>query len=380
MLIKTEEFKKIGSLILSSIESSELSTLTETLELKTEGKVLHLNVTNKEYYMTVDFELDHEEEFYATVNATLFLKLVSQVTAQYIELEVKDTYVSFKANGEYKIPLIFDNDKLMELPVITIDNPTVEMNISGEILESILNYNTKELLKGTIAKPVQRMFYVDEQGCITFTSGACVNSFTLEKPLRLLLNQRTVKLFKLFKNKMVKFTLGEDALSETLVQTKVRFEIPGVTLTVITGCDEELLNSVPVAGIRGRASFNYPFSVVLNRQLLTETINRLLLFSSGYGTKENIKPYSVFDFKKTEVTIYAADKQNKEALSYADGGTLEDVEESGGYDLMLDLVDFKTVLDGCNEDLVTLKFGNGQCVVLVRGQVTNIIPEVHSIQ
>lgn len=377
MLIKTEEFKKIGSLILSSIESSELSTLTETLELKTEGKVLHLNVTNKEYYMTVDFELDHEEEFYATVNATLFLKLVSQVTAQYIELEVKDTYVSFKANGEYKIPLIFDNDKLMELPVITIDNPTVEMNISGEILESILNYNTKELLKGTIAKPVQRMFYVDEQGCITFTSGACVNSFTLEQPLRLLLNQRTVKLFKLFKNKMVKFTLGEDALSETITQTKVRFEIPGVTLTVITGCDEELLNSVPVTGIRGRANFAYPYSVVLNRQLLTETINRLLLFSSGYGTKENIKPYSMFEFKQRVVTVYAADKQNKETLDYANDSTLG--EETEGYTLMLDLVDFKTVLDGCNEDFVTLKFGNGQCVVLVRGQITNIIPEVHSI-
>lgn len=267
MLIKTEEFKRVGSLILSSIESSELSTLTETLELKTEGKVLHLNITNKEYYMSVTFDLDHEEELYATVNANLFLKLVSQVTAEYIELSVKDTYVSFKANGEYKIPLIFDNDKLLELPVISIDNPTVEMNISGEILESILNYNTKELLKGTIAKPVQRMFYVDEQGCITFTSGACVNNFSLEKPIRLLLNQRTVKLFKLFKNQMVKFTLGEDKVSETLSQTKVKFEIPGVTLTVITNCDEELLKTVPVTAIRGRATFEYPHQVILSRQI-----------------------------------------------------------------------------------------------------------------
>ena len=199
MLIKTEEFKKIGSLILSSIESNEVSTLTETLELKTEGKTLHLNITNKEYYMSVNFELDHEEEFYATVNANLFLKLVSQVTAQYIELTLKDTYVSVKANGEYKIPLIFDNDHLLELPVINIENTMIEMNISGEILESILNFNSKELLKGTIAKPVQRMFYVDNEGCITFTSGACVNSFTLEQPIQLLLNQRTVKLFKLFK-------------------------------------------------------------------------------------------------------------------------------------------------------------------------------------
>ncbi len=374
MIIRTEEFKKIGSLILSSIESNEVSTLTETLELKTEGKTLHLNVTNKEYYMSVTFNLDHEEELYATVNANLFLKLVSQVTAEYIELVVKDTYVSVKANGEYKIPLIFDNDKLLELPVITINNPTVEMNISGDILESILNYNTKELLKGTIAKPVQRMFYIDEQGCITFTSGACVNNFTLEQPLRLLLNQRTVKLFKLFKNQMVKFTLGEDAVSDNILQTKVKFEIPGVTLSVITNCDEELLRTVPVAAIRGRASFDYPYQVVLNRQMLTETINRLLLFSSGYGTKENIKPYSFFDFSNDAVTIFASDKQNKETLTYQNNTHLEE-----SYSLILDLVDFKTVLDGCSEEFVTLKFGNHQCVVLVRGQVSNIIPEVRSV-
>lgn len=377
MLIKNEEFKKIGSLILSSIESSELSTLTETLELKTEGKVLHLNVTNKEYYMSVTFELDHEEEFHATVNANLFLKLVSQVTTEYIELAVKDTYVSFKANGEYKIPLIYDNDRLLELPVINIENPTVQMNISGDILESIMNYNSKELLKGTIAKPVQRMFYVDEQGCITFTSGACVNSFQLEQPLRLLLNQRTVKLFKLFKNKMVSFTLGEDAISETMNQTKVRFEIPGIVLTVITNSDEDLLRTVPVSAIRGRASFEYPHTVTLNRQLLSETINRLLLFSAGYGSKAIIKPYSKFKFEEEAVTIFANDNQNKETLSYANGSTLG-VEES--YDLMLDLVDFKTVLDGCSEEFVTLKFGNRQCVVLVRGQISNIIPEVKSIE
>ena len=52
------------------------------------------------------------------------------------------------------------------------------------------------------------------------------------------------------------------------------------------------------------------------------------------------------------------------------------VEFDETYSLILDLVDFKTVLDGCSEDFVTMKFGNGQCVVLVRGQITNIIPEV----
>lgn len=375
MLIKTEEFQKIGSLILGSIESNELSTLTETLELKTEGKVLHLNVTNKEYYLSVDFALDHEEELHATVNANLFLKLVSQVTAEYIEVTVKETYVSVKANGEYKIPLVFEDDKLMELPVIDIDNTTVDMNISGDILESIMNYNSKELLKGTIAKAVQKMFYIDQEGCITFTSGACVNSFQLEKPIKLLVNQRTVKLFKLFKNQMVKFTLGYDPIGDSdIIQTKVRFETSNITLTVITSCDDTLIDQVPVKAIRGRAGYAYPNQVVLNRQALLEAINRLLLFSAGYGGKQNIKPYSEFEFCGDEVTIYDSDKQNKELLKCQNGTSLTE-----DYSLMLDLADFKTVLDGCNEEFVTMKFGNGQAIVLSRGQISNVIPEVKMV-
>ena len=43
----------------------------------------------------------------------------------------------------------------MELPLITIDNVTVDMYVSGTILQSILNYNSKQLAIGSLAKPVQ---------------------------------------------------------------------------------------------------------------------------------------------------------------------------------------------------------------------------------
>lgn len=374
MILSTKTFKELCSTVLSATDSSELSALTETLELKTSGKTLLLNVTNREYYCSVKFELDHEEEFHATVNANLFLKLIAAVTTETIEITVHDTYVNVKANGNYKIPLIFDNDKLMEVPEITIQNKTTEMNIGGDILQSILNYNSKELLKGTIAKPVQKMFYVDEKGCITFTSGACVNSFTLEKPIKILLKSKLVKLFKLFKDSAVKFTLGYDPISNTMIQTKVMFENPTIKLTAITECDSSLLNSVPVAAIRGRAEFAYPHSVVLSRVALMEAINRLLLFSAGYGTKQNLKPYSLFEFKSGSVTVYDSNKENTETLKYQNGSNV-----TQEYSMTLDLVDFKTVLDGCTDDYVTLSFGNHQAAVLKRSNIVNICAECKSI-
>lgn len=371
MIIRSEEFKKICSTVLSATDGSELSTLTETLELKTAGNILYLCVTNKEYYAKVAFQLEHEEQFHASVNATLFLKLIAAVTSEQIELTVRDTYLNVRANGNYKIPLIFENEQMLEVPAITIENPTVQMNIPSSILESIVNYNTKQLALGTAAKPAQRMFYIDQSGCITFTSGACVNNFTLERPVRILLNSRLVNLFKLFKGANVAFTLGYDPISETIIQTKVSFTTPTITLTAVTGCNDELLSQVPVDTIRGRANKAYDNTVVLNVADVSEAINRLLLFSAGYGSKENLKPYSAFEFADNRVTLYDTKRENVEILNYQNGTTV-----SAAYNMTLDLVEFKKILDGCTEQYVTLNFGDHKGCVIVRGAIKNVMPEV----
>ena len=61
------------------------------------------------------------------------------------------------------------------------------------------------------------MYYVDNEGAITFTSGACVTKFDLAGDIKLLFNQRLVKLFKLFKNTKVHFTVGNTNISEDII-------------------------------------------------------------------------------------------------------------------------------------------------------------------
>ena len=370
MIIKTKEFKDACSTILAAIDNSEISTLTETLELKSDNKVLTLNVTNGEYFVSLNFDLGVDEKLHASVNANLFLKLISAVTTEDISLVAKDNYLEVKANGVYKIPYIYEGSEMLALPKITISNPTLQMKVSGKILGSILNFNSKELLKGTISRPVQKMYYVDEKGCITFTTGACVNYFELEKPIKVLFNNRLVKLFKLFKNKMTDFTLGYDAVDEELTQTKVQFQTDTITLTAITGCTDDLLNSVPVGAIRGRAEFEYPFNVVLSTVELKDAINRLLLFSAGYGSIKNLKPYSQFIFSDNKVIIYDNNKENNETLLFK-----KDTHVEKEYSMILDLTDIKLILDSISEDFITLSFGNHQAVVIKRQSIYNVVPE-----
>lgn len=373
MIIRAEELKEISKKILAAVDSHELSAVTETLEILVDNRVFSLSVTNREYFAKVKLNIDEDIKLHATVNANLFLSLISQITTDTIELYVQETSLVVKGNGTYKLPLIFDNDTLLTLPEIRINNKTVSFDIDSAILLSILNYNSKELEKGTIAKPAQRYYYVDEQGAITFVSGACVNTFTLEQPVRMLLNNRLVKLFKLFKTGKVHFTLGYDAISDDIIQTKVCFESSDVALTAILSCDDALIDTVPVTAIRNMATKSFAYSVSLNRDSLLQTINRLLLFSSGLLGKEDIKPYSTFVFGSDSVTVFDVNNDNKEVINY--NGNTNLTEE---YEAILDLQDLKKTLESYDNDYINIHFGDSQAIVLTRPHIYTVIPEIHS--
>lgn len=371
MIIRIEEIQNACSKILTAVDSNTVSAVTETLQLSTEGKNLYISVTNKEYFARVKLEMAEPVDFKATVNANLFLKLVSQITTETIELSVEESTLIIKGNGTYKLPLIFDGDKLMELPEIVIHNPTVNFKIDSNILLSILQFNSKELSKGIISRPIQKLYYVDEHGALTFTTGACVNSFELQQPVKLLLNDRLVKLFKLFKGEQVDFTLGYDTISEDTIQTKVRFESDDIIITAVLSCDDNMLESFPVNAVRGRANSDYPYSVNVNREQLIQTINRLLLFTSANGAKDIINPFSTFEFKKNSMIVWDTNHENYEEVFYSNTECAVDDK----YVAILDLKDLKTTLENCTEQYVVLHFGDSQAVVIARGNIKNVVPE-----
>lgn len=373
MILRIEEMQNACGKILAAVDSNNLSILTETLQIKTEGRNLYVSVTNREYFAKVRIEIDSDVDFHATVNANLFLKLISQITTDTIEMNIVENSLVLKGNGTYKLPLIYDGDKLLELPEIKIFNPTVNFVIKSETLLSILQYNSKEITKSkdSITKPIQKLYYMDENGAVTFTTGACVNSFTLEQPVKVLLNDRLVKLFKLFKGEKVTFTLGYDAISDDIIQTKVKFETTDVTITAILSCDDSMLRQFPVNAVRGRADASYPYSINMNREQLIQTINRLMLFTTSNNGKEIVKPNSTFEFKKDSVVIYDVKKENKEEIYYTN--TSCNIDDA--YVAILDLKDLRATLETCSEQYVTLNFGDGAAVVLVRGMIKNVIPE-----
>ena len=363
MILRTDEFKDACKTILAAIDSKESTLFTETLELKAKDKILKLNVTNREYYCTVEFPLESDEKFNAAVNASVFLRLISKLTTDTIELIKDNTFIKIKSNGEYKLPIIFNNDKMVELPIIDIENVTTTMHINSDILNSIAIYNSKELQRGEGTRPVQKYYYVDEHGAITFTSGACVNSFNLESPIKILLSDKVVKLFKLFPfNSDIEFIMGQDPVTEDLIQTKVRFSMPGITITAKLS-DSSLISSVPVDAIRGMANKAYPYSVVINKNEFSAAINRLILL--------NDSSYGFFTFTKENIIIKDNSKENLETVT-----CVNECEALEKYENILNINSLRLMLDGSDDDYVTINFGDERAVVFKKNVISDIIPEM----
>ena len=372
MLINTQELKNLTNKILAAVDSSEISDITESLEMEIEDNNLYIYVTNKEYFVKVRLFLGYNESFHATVNAKLFLNLISQITTEDISMECDEKYLHIKGNGSYKIPLIYDGAELLKLPKIMFNCVDTNMDIDTSILQSIAKYNSKEISKGYIVKPIQKMYYIDEKGAITFTTGACVNNFTLEKPVKMLLTSKIVKLFKLFNEDKVFFVLGHDVLGNDSIQTKVMFKDNTTELTAILQCDDTMLRSMPVTNIRNRAEHIYPYSTVVNKSGFVQAINRLMVFINMNGKTNDIRA-TKFIFDKDKVTIEDETSGNIEYLNYTNNCNLLE----SPYETYFDLNDIKLTLQACDEEYLTLNFGDSNALVIARANILNVIPECH---
>ena len=368
--LKTEELQGVCSKILSAVDSNGLSEITETVELVLKDNNLYLQVTNREYFVKIKLSTNISEEFHATVHAELFLKLISKITTELVTLEVSNKSLIITGNGKYELPLVYEGNDILKLPEININNVTNNFTINGSILNSINIYNSKQLAMGNIVNPIQSLYYVDQEGAITFTTGACVNKFKLDKDVKLLLNLKLVKLFKLFKSSNdVDFTIGQDQVSQEIIQTKVKFKTSDIELTAVLPMNDNAVSKVPVTAIRDRAFKDYDYTAVINRDGLLQAINRLFIFSSNSSSID--RTFGIFEFSKDSVIIKDMNKINNEKIVYSN-----EIQISENYTAVLDFGDVKSILESSTDEYINISFGDNQAVVCSKNNIYNVIPEI----
>lgn len=369
MIIETEKLKSACKKILDAVDTSNGGIITsELLELKATQDTLVLNVTNTEYFVRVKIPCLHGNNLHAVVNAKVFLNLISKITTAEIQLELKDFVLAVKGNGQYKLPLVYNADgKLETLSEIKIDEVTNRFKIPTKTLQSILKFNIKEVQKRGITNEIQKMFYIDEKGALTFTQGACVNTFELAEPVKFLLTEKIVKLFKLFSSENVDFTLGFSSSQNGIITRKACFKTDDVEISTLISSDEKIINSFPVFNIRNLANKAYNYNIVVDRLLILESINRLAVFDKD----ANINQYLNFEFSSHKITISDANNDNKETIVFNTDVNIDDFE----YKAMLQVNSLRIALESFTSQYVSVCFGDSRSMTFIADSIKYIVPE-----
>lgn len=370
MIIKTLDFQEAVNTILLAADKSSAN-----LEILANEGSLYLNVTNKEYYVSVKYAIDSEESFRAVVDAQLFLNLISGIVDETFTLEVASTFVKIGVGkSNYKLAMIYKNSELLELPVIKIDNPTVKMAISNDILMSILNVNGKEIKKSkhwTNLSELNKLYYIDNTGCFTWTDSACLNKFELEKPVKLLLNDRIVSLFKLFKTNVM-LTLGYDQMPDGSTKAKVTFTNDNVYVAALTNSDDVLLRSIqgPYDATKRFLSSAYENHLVVSVNAFNNAIARLMMFTKNSIAKANLaQVFTKITISSDEITV-EDELGNSEVVKTENESTV-----NGEYTMFVNIADFKMVLDGYKDEHITINCGDHRSIAFIKGNVSHLISE-----
>lgn len=369
--LKTSLIKELTSKINKGIEGERTVRISELLELSVENNKLLLSVTNTQFYLSIEVvdNLNVNENLHVTIDADTFIKLVSKTTSDKIYLDTKDGNLLFKGNGEYIFPLELEqNGEVKRLPKIDI-NSQQTFDIMGDTLYSIYSFGNNELVNDVPVDAVQKYYYFDNLGCITYTESPYLNNFNLSTPFKILINDRLAQLFTLFRGQKVRVGLSKD-LDNNLYQNKIMFECDNIKLVSYLPNDD-LVNKYPANECRMLQENPYPGKVTINRVDLSNALDRLNIFSIKDG---NIvfKKAGQLNFTTNGLEIISVLDKNKEIIPYVDK------PQYYSYSCYMNLSQLLRHSKASSENTLEVNYGNELCLMLRKDNYAQIIVEMEN--
>lgn len=368
MIIKTSELKKN----LDSIKIAfGVDKNASDLEIIVKNNRAFLNVSNREFFLSTTFEVEDSGEFRATVDTQTFLNLINTLNSEEIDLTVEDKVLKVKSNkSKYNLNLKFDLDEIKRVQPIRLGSQMIELDIPNSVLDSILTINAAEVKRAIQQKLVgeaKKHYLVSNEGCFTYSTGVCLNQFSLDKEITLVLNDRIVKLFKLFKDD-VHLTYGVDEVLGSN-QYKIVLTSQNLYLAALITNNSDFIAKMQSNFEASKRLADEAFKVTfeISQTNLQESINRLISLSKN-ATKadEKLLPVKLI-FNGTE--LYFTDKsENCEYLE----STQNTVGETS--EVILNLYDLDSTISSLKDSDITIKFGHDRVILVESGNVRILKP------
>lgn len=185
--LATDMFKELVAKAFKGVGNNKLLPLTQLMCIQAEGgklRIITTDSTGSDYLYLVKDNVPGQ--FYATVMAEQFAKLISKLTCEKVTLFIDNDKLKVEGNGSYVIPLQYDEmgnaiqfpDPVAELGDATEDTQTTTSSVVNTVINSI-----KPALATTFETPYLTGYYVGDR--ILATDGyvmACYDTKVLDTP------------------------------------------------------------------------------------------------------------------------------------------------------------------------------------------------------
>ena len=350
MKISSERLKEAVNTAGKGCGYNKLIPLTELIGIQLKDGKLKLYSTDMTNFLTVTVDKVSGEDTNICVEAEKFTKLVSKITSSEIEMDINEDSLVVKGNGVYKLPIIMDEEGIVEFP----QNKEIVIN-SGEVkLTSVLSaYNiNRNALAKTLEQPYLTGYYCGEKVISTDSIVITFNNFSMFgkdfEPL--LISPQMMYLLTLNNEEDIKFGVDGD----NLVFSTSNIEIRGPKLSGI--------EDYPIDAINEYLNVNFESKCKISKQLVLDVLDRLSLFITQYD-----KNGAYFTFGRKGLKIYSKKDSSVETVNYIESDNFT------VFTCLVDIVMLKEQLQACPEDTITIWYGNENALKLEAGNVIQII-------
>ena len=350
MKLKTVDLQSALAKAVRGATNDKSYPITEYIGIKDVPTGLMFTTTSGVNYLYVFMECE-PCKIDITVDVEKFSKLISKVTKEEVELDVKDNILYVKTtNGEYKISLQLDEKgepvKFPD-PAEKFDGPKKTLNLAD--IKSIIQYNKSSLLTDVKSAPCYANYYIGKDAVISTDSNRlCKNLVSVsDKPI--LLSPETVDLLDLMTEQTVEMVLGEKAV---LFRTEA-VEVYGNLPEGFESYDKT------VGSISNIIDAELTSECKVSKQELLNVLDRVGVFVDQKYDKNVIR----LDFGSDGITITSLSSNASDVVEYTE---LQNFEE---YSCNLNISLFMSLLKSHDTDTISLFFGNNRIIKIINGNV-----------
>lgn len=356
--IKTATFQNMVAKAVKGAGMNNDLFITQLMSISLANNVLTLETTDNNNYLYVRENKVAGDDFNVVVGVDKFSKLISKLTCEDVVLEVKEgsngelDKLIIKGNGKYVIELPYDEEgELIDYPDPLEENSDEFFN-SGEIklstIRHILSTAKAALLVGK-DDMCYSDYYCGERVVATDTYKICgIDIKLFEEPK--LISPQLMDLLDVATQESIDVRYKDDV---------VIFDAGSV---VVYGAFDEGVEDYKIDAISGLIDEQFPSSCKIEKQPLTQMLDRLSLFVDTFD-----KNSVYLTFTKDGLMVSSKQDSGEEIIPYKESENFVD------YTCCLDIDLFKTQIKAYQSDIIEILYGKENSIKFTLGNTTQIV-------